>query len=127
EARGLAAEQQVLGDGEIRHQHQLLVDHGDARPLRVRRAAEALHLPAHAHLAAVAPERVHAGEHLEQRRLARAVLAAEPEDLPSPGGQLRARERADAAEALLDAAKLEQRGDQGARMATLCAPSETLI
>ncbi len=42
EARGLDAEQDVLGDGEVRAERELLVDHGDAGAARVLRAARAV-------------------------------------------------------------------------------------
>jgi hypothetical protein len=109
EARRLAPEQQVLGDRQPGHERQLLVHHRDAGPLRVRRASQALQLAVDPHLAAVGAVGVHAGEHLEQRRLARAVLAAEAEDLAGAGGEIRPGERAHAAEALLDAGHLEGR------------------
>src|SRR5262249_38050024 len=68
--------------------------------------AEALGGAEHAHLAGIGVGGVDAREHLEERRLAGAVLAAQAEDLARRGREIGARERAHAAEALLDADQL---------------------
>src|SRR6185369_7311949 len=65
------------------------------------------------HLAVVAAVRVDAGEDLEQRRLAGAVLAAQAEDLAGARLERGAVERDDAAKALADAAHDEARGLAG--------------
>src|SRR5262249_3138075 len=84
-------------------------------PLGVRRAPQALHPAPDAHLAPVAAEGVDAREDLEDRRLPRAVLAAEAEDLTGLRREVRALQRAHASEALLDADHLEGEGAGGSR------------
>src|SRR5205807_10321175 len=74
----LAPEDDVLPDGERRHEHEMLVD--DAEPCidgRPRIAWREL-ASVHAHLAAVGA--VETAGHGDQCRLSRAVLADEPED-----------------------------------------------
>ena len=53
--------------------------------------------------------RVHADERLDQRRLARAVVAHQRDDLAREDGEVRARQRLDAPERLDDLARLQQR------------------
>jgi hypothetical protein len=104
---GLAAHEDVLGDGAVREEVELLVDDPHPGGLRLRGMVEGL-------LHAVDPDRagvlrVHAGEDLHQRRLAGAVLADERVDLAGAQVEVDAVQDVDAEEALADAAHLEQR------------------
>src|SRR5690606_10787320 len=65
-------------------------------------AAEGAALPVEVDLALVRAVRVDAGEHLHQRRLAGAVLAADGVDLTAPHGQVDVLQRLDAGERLGD-------------------------
>ena len=78
-----------------------------ARASAVERSASGA--PSTQDLAVEAAVRVDAGEDLEQRRLAGAVLAAQAEDLAGARFELGAVERDDAAEALANAAHGEAR------------------
>ncbi len=68
----LAAEEDVLGDRQVRDQVELLVDGGDPEPLGVLRTMDAHLLTAHEDPPGVG--RIGTGEHLDQRALAGAVL-----------------------------------------------------
>ncbi len=72
-AEGHPAHEDVLGDRQVGEERRLLVDDGDARVLRLGRGAEVDLLAAEQELSAIAP--VDAGDDLDQRRLARTVLA----------------------------------------------------
>ncbi len=85
EAGRLVAEHDVLGDGEDRDQHEVLVDHADAGRDRVAGAGEVLDLVVEDDLALVGL--VEAVEHVHQRRLAGAVLAEQAVDLAGLDGQ----------------------------------------
>ena len=76
----LAAQEDVLVDRELRHQVELLVDHGDAASLGLARVAEGRRLPVEQHLALELG--VDAAHDPHERGLAGAVLADEPVDLP---------------------------------------------
>src|SRR6185369_4458749 len=106
-ARGQLAEQQVLRDREPGHELQLLVDHGHAGAEGVLRRAETLLLARDANRAGIG--RVRAGERLQERRLARAVLAEQRAHLACAEREADALERAHRAEALRD--RLE--GEEG--------------
>ena len=67
------AEEDVLGDGQLGEEQQLLVDRGDAAVARLARGDRLELGVADADRAAVG--RVDAGDDLDQRRLAGAVLA----------------------------------------------------
>ena len=67
------AHENVLGDGQLREQQQLLEDRGDAAALGVMRVREANDIAVQADGALVGL--VEAGDDLDQRRLAGAVLA----------------------------------------------------
>ena len=82
EAARLAAEKNVLGDGAVRHQVDLLVDGADAGALGGMRRPEVDRLPIEDHLAAVAP--VRPGQDADEGALAGAVLADKGVNLPSP-------------------------------------------
>ncbi len=72
-ARRRLAEEDVLGDGEVRHEAQLLIDGADSEPSRPQRAAQIDGPAVEEDLAGVGAHG--AAEDLHQRRLARAVLA----------------------------------------------------
>ena len=104
----LVAQEDVLRDGEPRHQVELLVDRGDAelhRGLR-RGQRDGLALPEDLALVGL----VAGGEHLDQGRLAGAVLPQQAVDLAGTDVEVDAAEREHAGEALHDAAHLEERG-----------------
>ena len=79
EPLGGAAQRDVLGDAELRHQVQLLVDGGDAVALGGLDVGELDGLAVDEDAAGV--RLVDAGHHLDQRGLAGAVLAEEHLDL----------------------------------------------
>ena len=107
EPAGLAPEQHVLGDGEVREQVDLLVDRADAGRLRGRRRAELVLLAVDQHGAGV--DRVDAGQRLDQRRLAGAVLAHQRVHLAGVEPERDLVEGADAAEGDGDVAHLDHR------------------
>ena len=74
-AERLAAHEDVLRDRQVGEERRLLVDHRDAGVPGVGGAVEADGLAVEQHVARVGA--VHAGEHLDERRLAGAVLARE--------------------------------------------------
>ena len=103
----LAAEPDVLGDGQLRQHGELLVHRGDAGGARLGRRIEA-------HRAALdqdraAARRIDAGQQVHQGRLAGAVGAGERVNLAAGGAEVDSFERRDRAEALAEAADLEQR------------------
>jgi hypothetical protein len=102
---GLPAEDDVVRDGQLRHEVQLLVDHGDAVPRGVLRGVDRHLLTGHLDDALVVA--VHAGEDVHQRGLARAVLTEQRGHLPGVHGQVDAGQRAHAGEALADAPHAE--------------------
>ena len=110
--RQLAAEEQVGGHVEPRHEVELLEDRGDAGRLGLARAGEA-HRRAVDRGSSPSSGAMHAGEDVHQRRLAGAVLAEERVDLAGLQVEVDAAQRLDAAEALLDAAHLEERLSHG--------------
>ncbi|MDQ0615109.1 hypothetical protein QF046_002750 [Microbacterium sp. W4I4] len=79
EASDLVSEHHVLTDGEIRGEVDLLVDRRDAGLLRIARAREAAFPADDRDRSGVDP--VYPGERLDERRLARAVLAHQRVDL----------------------------------------------
>src|SRR3954466_1668707 len=110
-ARDLAAEEEVCRRVEFGRERAGLVDGLDPERARLERRADR-------HLAALEEDlacvrRLHAGERLDERRLAGAVVAAERHDLGRVDGEARAAQRADAPEALDEAAGLEQRLGHG--------------
>ena len=108
EAGGLVAEHDVLGDGEDRHQHEVLVDHADAGRDRVAGSGEVLDLAVEHDLALVGL--VEAVEDVHQRRLAGAVLAEQAVDLAGLDRQGDVVVGDDVAEALGDVAQSELHG-----------------
>ena len=103
----LAAEIEVRDDVEVVAQRQVLVDGLDPEPVGVARVADR-HLAA---LEAVAPAvgRLRAGDGLDQRGLAGAVVAHQRDDLARVDLEVDVDERLDGAEALRDPDALEQR------------------
>jgi hypothetical protein len=101
------AEQQVLGHRQVGHVLQLLVDHRDAGADRGRRAREAYRLAVHQHAARIGL--VLAAENLQQRGLARAVLAHEAMDLPAVHVERDAVECPHAGEDLADIVETQNR------------------
>ena len=101
----LRAEKHVLGHGQIGRDAELLMHHGDAGRARVARRAEA-GLPA-VEQETAGEFRMHAGDDLHQRALARAVLADETMDLAGGKREVDATQRLDAAEGLRDLLQFE--------------------
>ena len=101
----LAAEHDVLGDGEHRDQLEVLVDHADAVGDRVLHALALDLLPADVHRAGVGP--VQPEHDVHQRALAGAVLAEQAVDLAVMEGQADVLVGDHAGEGLGDAADLE--------------------
>jgi hypothetical protein len=116
EPRALAAEEDVVGDGESRDEVEFLVDRRDAQRHRRLRIAEVHLLPAPADRARVGL--VRPGEHLDQRGLARAVLTEQAVHLTGADVEVHAVQSADARELLDDAVHLEQRSRHGASRLT---------
>ena len=101
----LVAEEQVRDHVEVLAEREVLVDGGDPKLQCVARAGHGDRLAAEADLAG--GRRVHAGEHLDQRRLARAVVADERDDLAGMDVEVDVGQRRDGAEVLADAAQAE--------------------
>ncbi len=95
----------VGGDAQVREREHLLVDHADATIDRVARAGHLERGVAPANLAGVRPN--DAGEDLEQRRFARAVLADNGVSLALGDLEAHSRQGADGPERLADVTKLE--------------------
>ena len=84
-AAALMADEDVFGHVEIGEEERLLVDRGDAVALRLGRAADRDRLAGQEDLATV--RLIDAGHDLDQRRLARAVLAEKRVHLAGVKGQ----------------------------------------
>ena len=97
--RGLAAEEDVAGHAHQRDEVDLLVDRGDPGLLGLERAGEGTGSPAEPQFALVGP--VHAGQDLDEGRLAGAVLADERVHLTGAQGEGDVVEGEDAGERLL--------------------------
>ena len=104
---GFAAEEEVAVDRQHRDDRQVLVDGGNAAIEGVARRAEGDRLAVQADFSGVGRE--HAGEDLDQRRLAGAVVAEQAGHLAGVHGQRDARQRLDRAKGLADIARREQR------------------
>jgi hypothetical protein len=102
------AHDDVLRHREVGEERRLLIDDGDAGRAGVGRGAEVHDLAVDEHLAAVEPD--HAGEQLDERRLARAVLPHQRADLAGPQGDRAVAQRLDGAVGLHRVAQLEDRG-----------------
>ncbi len=96
----LAAEKHVLGHCKIRRDAQFLMHHGDAGPVRVACGAKAGLSPVQQETAG--KFRMHAGDDLHQRALARAVFADETVDLAGRQRKVHATQSLDTAEGLRD-------------------------
>ena len=107
-ARRLAVDEDVLRDGPVGEQVELLEDDRDAGGLGLDRVVEGVRLAVDQDLAGVGG--MHAREHLHQRRLAGPVLADDRVDLAGAAVDVDAVQDLDAEEALADAAHLEQLG-----------------
>ncbi|SAM30347.1 hypothetical protein BN1864_LIB5394:03344 [Pseudomonas sp. 1 R 17] len=107
EARGQMPEEQVFGDGHFRHQVQLLVDHRHAAGDAVGGAFERHGLRADLHRAAAG--NIGAAEDLQQRRLARTVLAHQGVHLPRVGGEADAVQRLDPGKGFADSVETQGR------------------
>jgi hypothetical protein len=99
-ARGLDPEHDVLGDGEDRDEHEVLVDHPDPRGDRVAGVVEGDELVVDEDLALI--RLIEAVEDVHERGLARPVLAEQAEDLATIDAQVDAVVGDDAREALGD-------------------------
>src|SRR3954470_23726921 len=105
-AHDLAAEEHVGAGIELGREREVLVDGLDPQPARVERRVQLDRLALEDDLAGVGL--VHAGQRLDQRRLAGAVVADERDDLAGVDGEARAAQGADAAEAFDDVLGFEQ-------------------
>ena len=103
----LAIEEDVLGDVERRDDRQELVDGLDAGRSCMRRGLEGVRQAVERDLAAVRTERPR--DHVDERRLARAVVAHEADDLAAAELQADLVQRTHGAEVLADASHLEDR------------------
>ena len=101
----LVAEHDVLGDGEDRDEHEVLVHHADAGRHGVAGAGEVLDVVVEQDLALVGL--VQAVEHVHERGLACAVLAEQAVDLAGLDGEVDVVVRDQGTESLGDAAKFE--------------------
>ena len=103
---GIAPQPEVVHHRHLRHQVQLLVHHGNAVLQRFLRGAERDRTATEQDLACIGT--VDAEQALEQRGLARAVLAHQGMHGMGSDLQLRIVQRLDAGKALIDAAHLQQ-------------------
>ncbi|ADI10120.1 hypothetical protein SBI_07000 [Streptomyces bingchenggensis BCW-1] len=104
----LAPQEDVLGDAEVGDEVELLVDGGDPEPFGVLGAVDAHRGAVDEDAAAVGA--VGAGEHLDQRALARTVLAQQDVHLAAAQIEVDAVERDHAGEGLADALHAQQLG-----------------
>ncbi len=105
DAGGLHAEDDVLGHGEHRDQHEVLVDHADPGVDRVLGGAGCLRLAVDQDLALIRLQQP--VEDVHQRGLARPVLAEQAADLAWVNPEVDVVVGHEAAEALRDAAQLK--------------------
>ncbi len=103
----MAAEEDVLGDGERGHDAQFLIDHADAAGFGLGRRIESHALPPQRQLPLVGG--VDAAEDLHQRALAGAVFTDEAVDLAGQQVEIDAVKREGAAEPLGDAGQCQER------------------
>ena len=101
----LDTEDDVFEHREILHEHEMLVNHADARKDRVLRRAEIDAATMHVNLAGVGP--VKSVDDIHQRRLARTVFTDEPVDTAGRDGKAQGPVGVDGAETLVDGAQLE--------------------
>ena len=105
-ALDLAAQEDVLGDGQIGDLVEFLVDGDDAGILRLAGRGEVDRLALEDHLTGVAL--IHAGQDFHQGGFARAVLADKHMDFAPADIEVDIRERQDAGEAFGDPAHFEE-------------------
>ncbi|MEZ5863168.1 MAG: hypothetical protein R3D25_03510 [Geminicoccaceae bacterium] len=105
EAPGEAADEDVLLDREVLEEVELLVDEGEAGLLGVARPGRPVGPAVEGDAAAI--RLVDAAQDVHGRRLARAVLADEAEDLALAQGEAHAVQHLDAEEALREAVEAE--------------------
>ena len=105
---GLAAEEDVLGDRQLRRDAQLLMHHADAGIPCIPGGAQVALLPLDAQAAAIGD--MDAGDDLHQRALAGAVLADEAVDLALAQREVDAAERLHPTEGFGDLDKLQEGG-----------------
>ena len=105
----LVADEDVLGDVEIRKQQRLLINGGDAEPLRLGGAANRDWLAAQKDLAAIGL--MYAGYDLDERRLAGAVLAKQGMNLTGVQRKRDVLQRLCRVETLGDSTNLQDRRD----------------
>ena len=122
------AEQNVLGDGQLRNEAELLIDRRDAERLRIARRRNRRRPAVEQDLARIF--RVRAAEHFHQRRLAGAVLAQEHVHFASAQIEVDAIERDDTRKHLANPAHLEhgrtgEKIDHGRRRYTVFLPKVT--
>ena len=107
QAHRLAPDEDVLGRAQLLEHHRFLVDGDDAGGPGILRPGEPLRLTADAQLPRVGL--VHAGQRLDQRGLARAVLADDRNHFAGHQVEVHALERVGRAEVLVDSAQREHR------------------
>ena len=107
-AQGFAAEEDVLGDSEVRGEEGFLMDHRDAGLMGFGGAGEVGGLALPAHVAAVSAE--HAGDDLHQSGFAGSVLADEGMDFTGVDLKVAALESGDASEVFFDGLEVEEHG-----------------
>src|ERR1043166_3755267 len=107
EARRLAAKAYVLGDREMRDEINLLIHCADAELFRGLGRMRMDFGPVQAHRPAVA--RIDARQHLDQRALARAILAHQRVHLAAPDREVHPLQRSDPRKRLGQTANLQQR------------------
>ena len=127
--RGLGAEEDVLGDTQLRHDRRLLSDGRDPVVERLSRRAQRDPLAAYEHLAAVWRE--NAGEDLSQRGLARAVLADQRMHRPGLGPRPSRSVSAFVPPKCLETARASRKpgspGESDSGMAAATAPSRPAV
>ena len=106
--RGFEAEREIFGDGEVGEQGRLLVNTGDAERARGRRREVGDALAGEGEGAAVGLMR--AGDDLNERAFARAVLAEQGVDLARLKIEIHAAKRTHAAVVFYELAECEERG-----------------
>ena len=107
-ARRLQAQGDVLGHGQVRQQRRLLVDRRDPQASRAHRVVLLDLTPLDLDRPFVGP--VRAGDHLDQRRLPRPVLAHQRVDFARAQVERHTLERLDARECLADPRHFQERG-----------------
>ena len=112
-----AFEQYVFADGEARNEIALLMDDADAGGDRIARTLEADGRAVEPQLALVRP--IDAGDDLDQRRFAGAVLAEQRVDRAAAHRQRHVLQRQHAGEGLLNPARLQAERRTHAALATL--------